>query len=1027
MKRGFSAWFINRPVATTLITAAFVLIGLRCFPMLPVAPLPQTDIPTIRVVADFPGADAETMASAVAVPLENAFAGISGITNMISSGTAGRATVTMQFDLNRNADVAAQEVQSAINNVSGQLPKDMPSLPKWQKVNPADMPILVLILKSDVLPLTVLSDLAENVITKQLSQIPGIADFPLIGQQRPAIAVKVDPERLTAVDLTLEDVRAALQKASVNLAKGTVYGAQSTTVLQINDQLFSPEEYADLIIAVKNGAPVYLKDIAEVTAGTENEYVRSFPEGRAGISIEINRQPGANIVEIADSVRARLPELNKMLPQTAELSVMNDRARTIRSSLHEVKITFVITLILVLAVMALFLKNVSSTLIVAATLVVSMISAAGAMYLLGFSINNLTLLALVIAIGFVVDDAIVVIENIYSHIERGEPPLTAAKEATEEISFTLVSITCSLIAAFIPLFFMPGVVGKLFYEFAATITAAIVMSAWFALTLAPMLAARFVNVEKKRNKPDKLLDGYKKALRICLLHPRATLSVFAASLGIAVVGFVFIPKGFFPLQDIAFISGSTKAAEDVSFSEMVEKHKRLAEIVAAEPAVLTYTHAVGDKASGSLSNGKFWLVLKDRKDRALSAAELIDKLRPEFDAVAGIKMSLRAVQDINLGITQSSAQYLYTLKSSGADELYGAAESLTAAMARNPLFKDVQSDLQLGTRVKKMTLDRKAAARYGITANDVDQTLFDAFGQRKAGEYQTAVNQYKVILKLNDDFAGKTSSLDALYLRSPITGTLVPLNAVVKNGRETSGSAAVNRDNRLPAVNISFNLANGVSLGQALTEIERLKTELNIPDTVLGAPQGAANEFARTLQNEIALIALSLAAIYIILGILYESFLTPVIIISTLPSAIIGALLFLSLWKMDFSVIAIIGCVMLFGLVLKNGILMVETAQQLEKEEKATAFDAIFTAAAARFRPILMTSVAAIFSGVPLIVGTGTGAEFRQPLGVTLVGGLCVSQLLTVFTTPAVYLFAAALKQKRSAAFRFFAKSLKKA
>lgn len=992
MKRGFSAWFIDRPVATTLITAAFVLIGLRCFPMLPVAPLPQTDIPTIRVVSDFPGADAETMASTVAVPLENAFAGISGITNMISSGTAGRATVTMQFDLNRNADVAAQEVQSAINNVSGQLPKDMPSLPKWQKVNPADMPILVLILKSDVLPLTVLSDLAENVITKQLSQIPGIADFPLIGQQRPAIAVKVDPERLTAVDLTLEDVRAALQKASVNLAKGTVYGAQSTTVLQINDQLFSPEEYADLIIAVKNGAPVYLKDIAEVTAGTENEYVRSFPEGRAGISIEINRQSGANIVEIADSVRARLPELNKMLPQTAELSVMNDRTHTIRSSLHEVKITFVITLILVLAVMALFLKNVSSTLIVAATLVVSMIFAAGAMYLLGFSINNLTLLALVIAIGFVVDDAIVVIENIYSHIERGEPPLTAAKEATEEISFTLVSITCSLIAAFIPLFFMPGIVGKLFYEFAATMTAAIVMSAWFALTLAPMLAARFVNVEKKRNKPDKLLDGYKKALRICLLHPRATLSVFAANLGIAVVGFVFIPKGFFPLQDIAFISGSTKAAEDVSFSEMIEKHKRLAEIVAAEPAVLTYTHAVGDKASGSLSNGKFWLVLKDRKDRALSAAELIDKLRPEFDAVAGIKMSLRAVQDINLGITQSSAQYLYTLKSSGADELYGAAESLTAAMAQNPLFKDVQSDLQLGTRVKKMTLDRKAAARYGITANDVDQTLFDAFGQRKAGEYQTAVNQYKVILKLNDDFAGKTSSLDALYLRSPITGTLVPLNAVVKNGRET-----------------------------------RLKTELNILDTVLGAPQGAANEFARTLQNEIALIALSLAAIYIILGILYESFLTPVIIISTLSSAIIGALLFLSLWKMDFSVIAIIGCVMLFGLVLKNGILMVETAQQLEKEEKATAFDAIFTAAAARFRPILMTSVAAIFSGVPLIVGTGTGAEFRQPLGVTLVGGLCVSQLLTVFTTPAVYLFAAALKQKRSAAFRFFAKSLKKA
>lgn len=1011
MKHGFSDWFIGRPVATTLISAAFVIIGLRCFPMLPVAPLPQTDVPTIRVTADFPGADAETMASAVAVPLENSFAGISGIVNMISSSTTGRTTVTMQFDLSRNVDVAAQEVQAAINNVSGQLPKDMPTLPKWQKVNPADMPVLSLILKSDVLPLTVLSDLAENVITKQLNQIPGIADFALIGQQRPAIVVNVNPERLAAADLTLEEVRTALQKASVNIAKGAVYGTQSTTVLQVNDQLFSPEEYADLIVAVKNGAPVYLKEVAEVKSGTENEYVRSFPEGGAGISIAINRQPGANIVAITDQVRARLPELRKLLPQTAELSVLNDRTRTIRSSLHEVQITFVITLLLVLAVMALFLKNVSSTLIVAVTLIVSMVAAAGAMYLLGFSVNNLTLLALVVAIGFVVDDAIVVIENIYSHIERGEPPLTAAKAATAEISFTLVSITCSLIAAFIPLFFMPGVAGRLFFEFAATMTAAIVLSACFALTLAPMLAARFIKAENKQKKPDKLLNGYKKALRACLIHQRATLSVFAASLGIAVIGFVFIPKGFFPLQDIAFISGSTKAAEDVSFPEMVEMHKKLAEIVAAEPAILTYTHAVGDKTTGSLSNGRFWLVLKDRKDRAESAAALIDKLRPLFDKVAGIKMSLRAVQDINLGITQSSAQYLYTLKAQNTDALYAAAENLTAAMAQNRMFKDVQSDLQLGTRVQRLTVDRKAAARYGVTADDIDQTLFDAFGQRKAGEYQTAVNQYKVILKLNDDFAGKASSLDALYLRSPLSRALVPLSAVVKDRRETSGPVAVNRDNQLPAVNISFNLANGVSLGQALTEIERLRTELNIPDTVAGAPQGEAREFAQTLQSEAALIALALAAIYIILGVLYESFLTPVIIISTLPSAVVGALLFLMLWHMDFSIIAIIGCVMLFGLVLKNGILMVETAEKLEKEQNATAFDAIYKAATARFRPILMTSVAAIFSGVPLIVGTGTGAEFRQPLGVTLVGGLCVSQLLTIFTTPAVYLFVSRFKK----------------
>lgn len=1008
------SWFIKRPVATTFISAALVIIGLNCFSLLPIAPLPQTDIPTIKVTADFPGASAETMASSVAVPLENAFSGISGINNMISSSTAGRTTVSLQFDLEQNVDAAAQEVQSAINNVSGKLPQDMPSLPKWKKVNPADMPVLVLILKSDYLPLTQLSDLAENTITKQLNQIPGIAEFNLIGQQRPAINIKIQPERLAALGITLEEVRSILQKNSLNQAKGVVYGSGSTIYLQVNDQLVQADEYADVVVSMYKGNPVYLKDIADISAGAENQYVRSWPEGKPGISIEINRQPGANIVKIADSVRAQIPTLRKLLPQTVELSVLNDRTRTIRSSLQEIQITFIITLVLIIGVMFYFLKNTSLTVIVAVTLISSIISALGIMYLLGFSLNNLTLLALVIAIGFVVDDAIVVIENIYHHIEQGERPFNAAINATKEISFTLLAITCTLIAAFIPLFFMSGVVGKLFFEFAATAAAAILMSAFFSLTLAPTMASCFIK-KTPADRPtanNKILDYYRRLLKICLDNPQKVLAVFILCLLSSVVGFILIPKGFFPLQDIAYISGSTKAAEDISFADMAAKHKQLAQIIAREPSLLTYTHAIGDKNFNSLSNGKFWLVLKDRKQRDLSAEQLINKLRPQFAKIPGIKMSLRAAQDINLSISQSSAQYLYTLKSPNTTELYAAAAKLTNAMEQSTTFHDVQNDLQLGTRIHKLTIDRKIAARYGITAEDIDQLLYDAYGQRQIGEYQTAINQYKVILKLDDNFAGKIDSLNKLYLKSPLTQELIPIASVIKDRQEIAGPLVINRDNQFPSVNISFNLADNVSLGQALIEIEHLKQQLNIPETISGTPQGAAQEFAKVMSQEVKLIALTLIAIYIILGILYESFSSPVIIISTLPFALIGAVLFLSIWKMDFSVIALIGCILLFGLVLKNGILMVEAAQVLENKQQLSPYDAIFQAAINRFRPILMTSVAAIFSGIPLIIGQGTGAEFRQPLGVVIVGGLCVSQLLTIFTTPVIYLYIRKLKNK---------------
>lgn len=1010
-KQYASSWFIKNPVATTLITATFIIIGFCCYPLLPIAPLPQTDVPTIRVKADFPGANAETMASAVAMPLENAFSGISGIENMISASSEGRTTVTVQFNIKQNIDAAAQEIQAAINNVSGQLPKDMPSLPEWKKVNPADSPVIVLILKSEYLPLTELSDLAENLITKQLGQISGIAEFNFIGQQRPAVNIKVHPERLAALDITMSEIRNVLQKSSVNLAKGSIYGKDVTTTLQINDQMFLPEEYADTIIAVKNGSPVYLKDVADVSAGTENKYVRSWPEGKPGISIEVNRQPGANIVKIADEVRGKIPELQKMLPKTVELSVLNDRTRTIRSSLQEVKLTFIITLILVLAVIAVFLKNISSTLIVAATLVCVVISALGAMYFCGFSVNNLTLLALIIAIGFVADDIIVVIENIHYRLENGNSPFQAATDTLKEILFTMLSITLSLAAAFIPLFLMGGVVGKLFYEFAATVVMTIFISAFFSLTLTPMLASKFMKINKTQKKEDRLLVLYRKCLEVCFYHKRKVLSVFFLCVFGAVIGYIFIPKGFFPLQDIAYISGSTQADEDVSFEDMVKKHQKLAEIVAKEPAILTYTHAVGDKNFNSLANGKFWLVLKDRKNRELSANELINKLRGEFSRVAGIKMSLRAVQDMNFGISQSSAQYVYALKSQNTAELYDAAEKLTNSMKQSLLLKDVQSDLRLGTRIQKITIDRRAAARYGVTIDDVDQLLYDAFGQRQIGKYQTSVNQYKIVLELDDNYAGKSESLNYLYLKSSITGESVPLSAVIKNGQIVAGPLVVNRNNRLPSVNISFNLANGVSLGQALSEIEKLRTELKIPNTVEGEPQGAAQEFSAAMANEILLIFLSLVAVYIILGILYESFLMPLVIISTLPSGFVGAILFLYLWQMDFSVIAIIGCVMLIGIVLKNGILMIDTALKLQNEQKFSAENAIYQAAVERFRPIMMTSVAAMLAAVPLIVGQGTGAELRQPLGVVIVGGLCLSQLLTIFTTPVIYLYVNKLAQ----------------
>lgn len=1011
--QGISFWFISHPVPTFLITLAIMIASLCAYPLIPVAPLPQTDIPTIKVTASFPGASAETMASAVASPLENAFTGISGMSNMISSSSSERTTVTLQFNLDKNVDAAAQEVQAAINNASNKLPKDMPSLPSWKKVNPADSPVLVLTLSSEYVPLTELSDLAENIIAKQLNQIDGIAEIGLIGQQRPAIKVSVHPDKLSALNLTMSEIRSRLQKSSVNKAKGSIYGENSTIVLRSNDQLFTPEDYKNLIIKISNGQPVYLRDIADVSVGSENSYVRSWPEGKSGLSIEINRQPGANIIRIADTVRAMLPQLQNLLPKTVRLGVLNDRTRTIRSSLNEIKITFIITLVLVLTVMAAFLKRISATLIVAIVLVCSVVAALGIMFLSGFSLNNLTLVALVVAIGFIVDDAIVIVENIHRHMESGTPPYKAAAEASKEMFFTLTAITLSLAAAFIPLFFMGGIVGRLFYEFAATITVTIIISVIFSLTLAPMLCAHFMQAHpKKQLSKSQLQKGYEKNLLFVFKRQKFVLICFVLVLISAAWGLMAIPKGFFPLQDIAFISGSTQAAEDISFEDMVEKHKRLAEIIADDPAILTYTHAVGDKKFTSMSNGRFWLILKDRKDRDASAEEVIERLRPKLAAVAGIKMSLRAVQDMNFGISQTTAQYLYTLKSADISKLYFWADKLTEAMEKSKMFSDVRSDLQLGARIQTIEIDRNMAAGYGLSADDVDEALYDSFGQRQVGEYQTQQNQYHVVLGLDNDNAGKTDSLNYFYLRSPTNGNLVPLSVFAHIKPVQSGAVVINRDGQLPAVNISFNASKGVSLGEAIQQIENLKNNIRMPPDIIGIPQGSAKEFASSLKNETFLIFMAIVSIYIILGILYESFWKQLIIISTIPSGIIGVVLFLYLWNMDFSIMALIGMIMLIGIVMKNGILMVDTANKLQLHDGVSLGKAAYLAATIRFRPIMMTSIAAMLAAVPLILGQGTGAELRQPLGVSIVGGLLVSQFLTLFTTPIIYIFAASLKEK---------------
>ncbi|GFE88078.1 multidrug efflux RND transporter permease subunit [Steroidobacter agaridevorans] len=1005
---GLSDWFIKHPIGTTLLTIGIVLLGIVAFPLLPVAPMPEAELPTMQISANLPGASPETMASAVATPLEVQLSSVPGITDMTSSSTLGSTSITLQFVLNKDIDVAAQEVQAAINAASGRLPADLPNLPTWRKVNPNDGPILVVRMQSDLMPLTELSDIAETVVGRQLSQIEGVAETPINGQRKPAMRIQAAPEKLAALGLTLADLRQAIQAASVNQAKGALFGADRVSTLQTNDQIFTTQDYDNLIVAYRANAPVFLRDVATVTFGAENEYVQAWQNGKPGIHFVIRRQPGANIVATADRIREALPELQKLLPASVELEVINDRTRTIRASLHEVEVTLVVTALLVIVIMGVFLRQLSATAIVAAVLAVALLTTVGAMYLLGFSLNNLTLVALVVAVGFVVDDAIVVVENIHRHLEAGESMLNAARQGAAEIGFTVVSISFSLIAAFVPLLFMGGVVGRLFREFAVTMTVAILISVVASLTLAPMLASRFMKPMKhhaEQGLAQRLIARYDRALQWALAHQRTVLVSFGATVAVAVLGYVFIPKGFFPLQDTAFIFVSTQGAEDISFEDMKRKQQVAAGILAQDPAVQAIAHVVGGGlGSSSMASGRIFVVLKDRGDRDVSAEAFIGRMRPKLMGIPGLQMFMRTSQDINLGAGGGRAQYLYVLRGPESGELAESARRLAERLRDYDQLRDVSDDLQLGASVTRLTIDRAAAARFGLRTVDIDQVLYDAFGQRQISEYQTETNQYKVVLEIDPSQRGRAESLQNFYLRSPLTGQMVPLAAVARMEAPDTGPLSITHDGMFPSVTLSFNLAPGVALGEAVTLIEQAQAELGMPATISGNFRGTAQEFQKSLATQPLLILGALIAVYIILGVLYESFVHPLTILSTLPSAGVGAVLALWLTKTDFSIMALIGVVLLIGIVKKNGILMVDFALERQRKDGLSPLDAIHEACLVRFRPIIMTTLAAMLGAIPLMLGFGTGSELRQPLGVAIFGGLVISQILTLFSTPVIYL-----------------------
>jgi hydrophobe/amphiphile efflux-1 (HAE1) family protein len=1009
-----SASFIERPVGTTLLTLGIAGLGMIAYFLLPVAPLPQIEFPTIQVTAAYPGADPETMASSVATPLERQFGQIPGITQMTSVSGVGFTAITVQFDLGRNVDVAAQDVQAAINAAAGELPKNLPSPPTYRKTNPADIPILILAVSSDTMPISAVSDLADNIIAQQISQIEGVGLVSVAGTQKPAVRVQVSPAAIASRSISFEDIRSVLAQATVNAPKGSVNGDRQAIALATNDQLFAAQYYRPVIVAYRKGAAVRLSDVAQVVDDAENVRGEGSFNGRRSIILIIQRQPGANTIETVDRIKAALPRLQAAVPAGLTVSIVSDRTQTIRASVHEVQFTLILTVALVVLVVLMFLRSVRTTFIPAVTVPLSLIATFGVMYLLGYSLNNLSLMALTIAVGFVIDDAIVMVENVTRHVEAGMPPMAAAVQGSREIAFTIVSMTVSLIAVFIPLLFMSGVIGRLFREFAVTVSAALLMSAVISLTLTPMMCAHLLRTaaepsgaaERFWGRPFELmLQAYESSLAWALRHRRFTLALMIATTGLTVWLYIVVPKGFFPQQDTGFIVAVSEAAQDISYKAMAERQRAVADIVVQDPAVDGVISAVGAGAiNASVNNGRLFINLKPRDQRDANAAQVIQRLRPRLNGVEGIVLYMQASQDINVGARASRTQYQYTLQDTSLDELEVWAPKLLAALRRNPLLQDVASDQQSAGPTLAVEIDRDAAARFGIMPQEIDDTLYDAFGQRQVATIFTQLNQYKVVLESDADAQLTPETLHDVYIRSPLTGQQVPLPTLAKLTM-TVRPLTVSHQGRFPAVTLSFNLAPGVALGQAVSAIEDMERSMGKPDSLLTSFQGNAQAFQATLATQPYLILAAVLAVYIVLGLLYENAIHPVTILSTLPSAGVGALLALMLVGFDLSVIGLIGIILLIGIVKKNAILMIDFALDAEREEGLSPEHAITRACLLRFRPIMMTTMAALLGAIPLAVASGTGAEIRQPLGYAIVGGLLVSQFLTLYTTPVVYLY----------------------